>query len=247
MDAVEGLISFIGSRNFGEAGINLLSRALPMQWWTAYEIFGNSVPRLLIAGNQAGVADCTSLAWSAYVAKIHTEDRSFDSIDDVCENGHPIIAYQDARDFTALHRSCIYDRYRLSGRLSVVQRQKNGRLLAINFYRDLDQAKFADKDLTEFMSAASMLMACVRRHKDLIQPESNLISSAQPFLAALGKREREVCVRLLRGWTQEGVAADLLISPTTVRTYQERAFKRLGIKTRHQLFAKAISSQVRNC
>jgi DNA-binding CsgD family transcriptional regulator len=59
-------------------------------------------------------------------------------------------------------------------------------------------------------------------------------------LAALPRRESEVCERLLRGWTHDGVAADLGISPTTVKTYRDRAFERLGIHHRHQLFALAL-------
>jgi DNA-binding CsgD family transcriptional regulator len=36
------------------------------------------------------------------------------------------------------------------------------------------------------------------------------------------------------------VAADLKLSPTTVKTYRDRAFERLGIHHRHQLFALAL-------
>ena len=45
---------------------------------------------------------------------------------------------------------------------------------------------------------------------------------------ALTVRELDVCERLLRGWTYDGVAADLGLTVPTVKTYRARAFARLG-------------------
>ena len=57
----------------------------------------------------------------------------------------------------------------------------------------------------------------------------------------LTTRELQVCLRLLQGMTQDGVAADLGLSPPTVKTYRNRAFTRLGIQHRNQLFALVLS------
>ena len=54
----------------------------------------------------------------------------------------------------------------------------------------------------------------------------------------LTARELDVCVRLLQGMTQEGIACDLGLSVPTVKTYRNRAFARLGgIHFRNELFA----------
>lgn len=60
-------------------------------------------------------------------------------------------------------------------------------------------------------------------------------------LKGLPKRESEVCMRLLRGWTYDGLAVDLGISAGTVETYCDRAFERLGIHHRNELFALALA------
>ena len=60
-------------------------------------------------------------------------------------------------------------------------------------------------------------------------------------LKDLPKRESEVCKRPLRGWTYDGVAVDLGISAGTVKTYRDRAFARLGIHHRNELFALALA------
>ena len=62
-------------------------------------------------------------------------------------------------------------------------------------------------------------------------------------MLGLPRREREVCERLLMGWTYDGVAADLGLSAGTVKTYRDRAFERLGIHHRNELFALALAHQ----
>ena len=58
---------------------------------------------------------------------------------------------------------------------------------------------------------------------------------------ALTERERAVCIRLLQGMTQDGIASDLGLALPTVKTYRNRAFARLGIHFRNELFARVLS------
>jgi DNA-binding CsgD family transcriptional regulator len=54
-------------------------------------------------------------------------------------------------------------------------------------------------------------------------------------MLALSLREREVIGELLQGRTAKEAARVLGIEPTTVRTLQYRAFRRLGIRTLNEL------------
>ena len=51
------------------------------------------------------------------------------------------------------------------------------------------------------------------------------------------------CARLLQGMTYEGIANDLGLSAPTVKTYRNRAFARLGIHFRSELFARVLPLQ----
>ncbi|GAP37642.1 helix-turn-helix transcriptional regulator [Piscinibacter sakaiensis] len=57
---------------------------------------------------------------------------------------------------------------------------------------------------------------------------------------ALTARELDVCERLLRGWSYDGIAADLGLSVATVKTYRARAFERLGLHFKSELFAAFV-------
>lgn len=60
----------------------------------------------------------------------------------------------------------------------------------------------------------------------------------QAAAPGLTPRELDVCERLLRGWSHDGVAADLGLTLATVKTYRARAFARLGLHFRSELFAR---------
>ena len=62
-------------------------------------------------------------------------------------------------------------------------------------------------------------------------------ATLQAHCPALTGRELDICERLLRGWTYDGIAADLGLSIATVKTYRARAFDRLGMHCKSELFA----------
>ncbi len=61
----------------------------------------------------------------------------------------------------------------------------------------------------------------------------------------LTDRELDVCSRVLQGMTHEGIASDLGLGLPTVKTYRNRAFARLGIHFRNELFAKVLGTYPR--
>jgi len=56
-------------------------------------------------------------------------------------------------------------------------------------------------------------------------------------LAFLSEREQQVCRAVLRGKKNETIAADLNLATNSVITYRKRAYEKLGITSRAQLFA----------
>ena len=64
----------------------------------------------------------------------------------------------------------------------------------------------------------------------------------EPAGPSLTTREREVCTLLATGLTGEEIAERLFLSPETVRTHIRNAMQRIGVKTRAQLVAQAITT-----
>ena len=55
--------------------------------------------------------------------------------------------------------------------------------------------------------------------------------------AALSERERQVCIGMLAGKKVEMIAEEIGIGPSSVVTYRQRAYQKLGISSRGQLFS----------
>jgi DNA-binding CsgD family transcriptional regulator len=236
--AIAGLIGSIGDAAFGRLGIEHLNRLLRLSWWTVYRLFDDAPPSLL-AGGHLDAEDCVADSFGAYRGGLYREDAAFmQAREHLRREGTPVMTYLHAREMRRKHRARIYTRHGLSERLSVLgmvaspEAASGAAMLAVNLYRRIDQPLVSDEERDRFHQVGSLLLACVARHLAL-RPAAR----QRGVLEVLPRREREVCDRLLRGWTHDGVAADLKLSPTTVKTYRDRAFERLGIHQRHELFA----------
>jgi DNA-binding CsgD family transcriptional regulator len=143
----------------------------------------------------------------------------------------------------AEHREAIYQRHGMLERLSAARLEDDGSLLSMNLYRHDVQGLFSADDVAHFASIAAPLLAAVARHADLAAPTPppNRRAALTQRCPALTARELDVLERLLQGLTYDGIAADLGLSVGTVKTYRARAFDRLGIHFRNELFAGMLA------
>ena len=87
-----------------------------------------------------------------------------------------------------------------------------------------------------------------RHDRDAVLPALAALPQGLPALRErllrlhhdLTDRELDVCARVLQGMTHEGIASDLSLGLPTVKTYRNRAFARMGIHFRNELFAKVL-------
>ena len=249
--ALAGVIAAIGEADFGPTALAQLNRWMPLCWWSVYRLRDAQPPTVHAAGS-FGVRDGTGEAWQVYRAGLYRRDETFAAARERVRDGQPVLTHWHAREMPPAHRQQIYLRHGLRERLSIVHGDASagapGELLAINLYRHQDQAAFSDEAIDAMRRAARPLLACVAKHLTLSAGASLTAAvDAAPWgsavLAALTPREREVCQRLLKGWSHEGIASDLQLSPATVKTYRDRAFRRLGIHHRNELFALALAGR----
>lgn len=232
-DAMSALIACMGRERFDSDGLAALNRCLPLRWWSVYRLFDDRPPAMYASGT-FGTRDDTRQTFGIYRDTLYRKDETFIAAKEFLRGAAQAVVHWHASEIPREHREPIYTRNRLSERLSIVSSDDQG-LLAVNVYRQDDQDAFTDREIEQFRGLSTLLLACVRRHIELIG------ASGHVELEALGLngRERDVCERLLKGWTYDGIAADLKVSPATVKTYRDRAFARLNLHHRNELFALA--------
>lgn len=247
-----GLIDEIGQPGFGTAALEGVQAVLPAASWSVYRL--GTDPALLLSAS-CGVPDTTRDCWRAYLSGPHRADRSFGPMT-LLSARTPHLCHLDAQEAPAEHRAKVYDAHGITERLSLAQAAEGG-MLAINFYRHAHQPAFGPTALERLGALAPALLAIVRKHVALSGPAASSSADLQAMAAVpadlearllrlcptLTAREQAVCVRLLRGLTLEGIAADLELALPTVKTYRQRAFARLGIHFRNELFARVLQAR----
>lgn len=114
----------------------------------------------------------------------------------------------------------------------------------VNFYRITSQGQFKRWEVQRLMAVAPAVSAAVARHfqqagtaeGDPAERLKRLFTDAAAF-AALTGREKEVCRRILSGFSSEAIASELGIGLHSALTYRKRAYRKLGISSQNELFA----------
>jgi len=243
LGTMAALLGHLGAESFAAAVLaGLNAGALQAGSWSVYQCWPDRAPVLHLS-TSLGVTDTTRDCFGAYHDGLYRHDRSFDPV----PTGGTALLRMHADDApNSAHRERIYRRHGVLERLSVVRRADDGAVLAVNLYHHQHQGCFSGAELAGFADLAPLLLAAVQRHIALVAPAPGAAAApARPAArdqlrqrcAALTARELDVCERLLRGWSYDGIAADLGLSLASVKTYRARAFARLGLHFRNELFA----------
>jgi DNA-binding CsgD family transcriptional regulator len=193
-----------------------------------------SAPRLVAAASQQG--DAAQRAGQRYLDGQHY--RLDDNLRGLPALGGGLGLRQiQAADLpSSTWRADCYDTPGLEGRLSLLA-PGDGGWIVLNTYRPRRCTVAADTAFDHLRSQAPMLAAALRRHLALM---ARLALVARPAaatdpLATLSLREREVVQAILAGHSAKACARQLGLSPTSVATYRQRAFQKLGVRRQIEL------------
>lgn len=241
-------IGLMGEPGFEKTLLERVHSVLPAASCSVYLTGPGCVPTLFMSASH-GVPDTTVDCWRAYLSGPHRTDRSLVR-ERPASSAPAMMNHITALEVPPEHRAKVYEAHGMSERVSIVEVREGGGIFAINFYRHQHQRPFCDAQISAMDGLASPLLALTHKHLALRQrppqPPLPVPHDAQvaffdhqlrAICPALTPRERDVCAAILLGLTADGVACSLGLSVPTVKTYRNRAFEKLGIRFRNQLFA----------
>jgi DNA-binding CsgD family transcriptional regulator len=114
--------------------------------------------------------------------------------------------------------------------------------------RHRDQGPFNQQDIEMILQLAPLIATSVSRHYRIEADgegdfHTSVSDGIDELCSLLTQRERQVILRILDGITVEKIAAELGLKPTTVITYRSRAYEKLGIKSRRELFSAVLRNR----
>jgi DNA-binding CsgD family transcriptional regulator len=118
-------------------------------------------------------------------------------------------------------------------RISIIQRGEDA-WRGINVARHASDGPCSDGELSDLTSLACLVLPMLplnRRRVAAARPltVADLEERLGARCGALTRRERQVCARAASGMSVEATALDLDIARTSVLTYRQRAYQRLGV------------------
>ena len=268
--SMSSMVRRLGEPGFAQGLLQDLEPVLPAASWSVYRTGHRCKPTLFMSASQGvpdTTQDCWWAYLAGPYRSDRTWGRMFDDIHVIVPETR--LCHVTAKEVDGEHRARVYEAHGMAERVSVVEYESTGSVFAVNFYRHQHQLPFSDRQIGEFESVAPVLLELARKHILLSRPgahgpgtaglASTALSAPAPVphhgtpatlanlrarllrtQADLTDRELDVCARLLQGMTQEGIAADLGLVLPTVKTYRNRAFARLGIHFRNELFARVL-------
>jgi len=235
--ALGRVVQAVGRPVFAADALAALNQVLQVGSWSVYQVWGDRPPLMHLSASH-GIADTTGACFAAYRdGGLYRRDRSFDLVRQQRAGDAVVLRMHADEVSNPAHRDAIYVRHAMVERLSLAWTMHDHSLLAINLYHHAHQGRFGAGEVERFADAAPVLQAAVSRHIELHDPPADARGQLAQRCPALTTRELDVLERLLRGLTYDGIAADMGLAVGTVKTYRARAFERLGIHFKNQLFA----------
>ncbi|HWK62726.1 MAG TPA: helix-turn-helix transcriptional regulator [Eoetvoesiella sp.] len=243
---LEDIIVSLGEADFGMRLLAAVNQVVYVDFLSVYQLDTQSAPCMFLSSSKKEIdvnADC----FKSYRSNLYEYDRTFDSAKAVLAPGGLSMTYTHQSQFAPAHRDAIYRRHGIGDRLSIVCEDGDEGLFAANLYRYESHRTFGSSDVDAVAEFAGSVSICIKKHIAIGRQQWRFAQTQRRTLAVeLGRicprltgRELAVCEGLLLGRTYDGIAADLGLSLTTVKTYRGRAFDKLGINFKSQLFAIA--------
>jgi DNA-binding CsgD family transcriptional regulator len=237
----------IGRRSFPQVLIEVLRRTADVGHCMVFTFDGERSTRCLLdIGNIPTGADLGV----AYAGHFHRADPNRETIFRAREDSMPIVLPTFARRmYDDRYRKIFFEDSEIVDKFATaiwVERS----CFYVNFYRTTPQGRFARAQIERLTQLSPGIGAAVARHfqdqavahardRDPFARLAEAFASHAP-LTRLTEREKDVCLRILAGFSSEAISADLGIGLHSTLTYRKRAYDKLGISSQNELFAIAL-------
>ena len=256
-EVVAALVDAIGSQDPESLASCILAAVRPVLEAKQCTVFAHEAqrnPRLLSWAAEGG-------PWVAFHsgAQHAREFASQDTLRQVIDRkpaagpvGVTLVARQTVEEMPigSYRRECM-EAIGLVDRLTLLVRTGESCWVTAHMYRGSAQGPFDARQIEGLIGVATLLARCVARHYATdTDGMASLRGSVSEGVAELGARltgrEREVLTRILDGVTVNRIAQDLKLRATTVATYRMRAYEKLGVASRQELFATVLRWRAMN-
>jgi DNA-binding CsgD family transcriptional regulator len=236
------VVNSIGTESYGDVCFAMLEKALSAEHWALFRFRSGSPLKCVATASKrdkaAAKENCDRFVGRCYrvdpSVKVASRRLSASTLTK--------IAIDDIED--RQYRHC-FELTHVQERVSLFS-WSGCDLYQLSIFRGPRKASFTVPEMNHFAALARLILATAQRHEMLIDLQGSFlrplnIEGVERLLKLrspeLSTREREVCARAVAGKTIEGTSLELDIKRTSVITYRQRAYQKLGISRTNELVA----------
>jgi DNA-binding CsgD family transcriptional regulator len=247
LDRAAALMAALGAcqgRAFAQAVLGLFDDAAVVAQCTVFA-YQAGRPRTLSVADYRGGGYLRTVA-DVYAQRFH----AFDGIQPILtapDATLPVLHRQSSRDIGhATYRQVCYARPGVSERLALLVPQPGNVWLTVNFYSGALSGGFQSGEIARIQTIAPLVAHAVAQHWTLSRrdaaDDAPVNERLMKLCPELSRREREVLYGVLSGRATPEIAEQLGVQPSSVISYQKRAYRRLGVSGQRQLFALVMGN-----
>jgi DNA-binding CsgD family transcriptional regulator len=232
----------LGTSGYAQSCLSLLQKSLSAEHWALFRFrSGSPLKCLATASIHHKAAALENI--DRFVVHCHNVDPSVKAASK--QMSRATLTKLDISDIDdAQYRNC-FELTRVRERLSLFSWIGND-LYQLSAFRGPQSNRFTQPEMSFFAALAEILLVIAQKHEVLLDWQrgapchldvkgvERLLKMRSPSLST---RESEVCARAVIGKTIEGTSLDLNIRRTSVITYRQRAYQKLGISRTTELVA----------
>lgn len=146
------------------------------------------------------------------------------------------------RDITDTRFRSRFEEFDITEKLTlIISRPEDA--LTLSMFRCGGQARFSDREIEKVLHHGGILAAALERHVEFCKPArrgtlANMTDELRSLQLQprLSTREATVCAGTMLGYSTEALSLELSVSQHSINTYRRRAYSKLNISTRSELF-----------
>ncbi len=257
--------SAIGTGDFQQTLFGFLNQILPVDHCAVFTFDEKAGAGHLFTTSRMGEDAATALAQD-YVGGYFARDPNFPRIRDLknsTDTGAIPVRTSFTEDYDKGYQDRFFDQTDLIDKASTIASAEHGSVYC-NFYRMEPSGRYSSEDWHRLERILPLMTSLIANHYRLLKalkrpvgksdqqsqtdhatPQTlvhSIIGMAIPPFDRLTDRERDVCARILLGFTSEAIALDLGIAASSVATYRKRAYSKLGIVSQNELFGMCLAA-----
>ncbi|MEW6644794.1 MAG: helix-turn-helix transcriptional regulator [Pseudomonadota bacterium] len=242
---ITGAVLAIGRPTFPQALIGTLRQVAGVGHCMVFSFAGERSARCLLDVGNIPTGGDLGVAYSEH---FHQADPNRDTIFSRQANPTPIVLPTFARRmYNDSYRKLFFEDSDIVDKFATAI-WVGDTCFYVNCYRITAQGRFSRAETERLRQVAPAVSAAVARHFEPADAAADASPAAaargslaalfahDPTFEALTGREREVCLRILSGYSSEAISADLDISIHSTLTYRKRAYDKLRISSQNELF-----------